>query len=82
MRMTRSAAIVSAGTEEGVRRADALLIVTPEYSYSIPGVLKNALDWACRPRGQRLVWEAAAIMGASPGAIEPLEPNTICGRFL
>jgi chromate reductase len=47
-------------------RADALLIVTPEYNYSIPGVLKNAIDWACRPHGDR-AWsgKAAAIMGAS-----------------
>src|SRR5258708_5330187 len=53
-----------------VCRADALLIVTPEYNYSIPGVLKNALDWACRPLGDS-VWsgKAGAIMGASPGAI-------------
>src|SRR5579863_8656791 len=53
-----------------IRRADALLIVTPEYNYSIPGVLKNALDWACRPYGDS-AWsgKAAAIMGASPGAI-------------
>src|SRR3984957_15152296 len=34
-----------------IRRADALLIVTPEYNYSIPGALKNAIDWACRPHG-------------------------------
>src|SRR5258708_8234844 len=34
-----------------VRRADALLIVTPEYNYSIPGALKNPLDWPCRPHG-------------------------------
>src|ERR1700681_4175199 len=53
-----------------IRRADALLIVTPEYNYSIPGVLKNALDWACRPQGDS-AWsgKAAAIMGASLGAI-------------
>ena len=56
--------------KERIRRADALLIVTPEYNYSIPGVLKNALDWACRPYGDS-AWsgKAAAIMGASPSAI-------------
>ena len=32
-----------------IREADAILIVTPEYNYSIPGVLKNAIDWASRP---------------------------------
>jgi chromate reductase len=53
-----------------IRRADALLIVTPGYYYSIPGVLKNALDWACRPQGDS-AWsgKAAAIMGVSLGAI-------------
>ena len=53
-----------------IRRADALLIVTPEYNYSIPGVLKNAIDWASRPHGDS-AWfgKSAAIMGASPGAI-------------
>jgi len=34
-----------------VREADAILLVTPEYNYSIPGVLKNAIDWASRPSG-------------------------------
>src|SRR5260370_3377603 len=53
-----------------IRRTDALLIVTPEYNYSIPGVLKNAIDWACRPYGDS-AWsgKAAAIMGASLSAI-------------
>jgi chromate reductase, NAD(P)H dehydrogenase (quinone) len=53
-----------------IRRADALLIVTPEYNYSVPGVLKNAIDFACRPYGES-AWsgKAAAIMGASLGAI-------------
>lgn len=51
-----------------VRAADAILIATPEYNYSIPGVLKNALDWASRPYGDS-AWDNkfVAIMGASPG---------------
>ncbi len=48
--------------------ADGILFATPEYNYSIPGVLKNAIDWASRPFGQNS-WEnkAVAIIGASPG---------------
>ena len=47
---------------------DGLLFVTPEYSRSIPGVLKNALDHGSRPRGQS-VWggKRAGVLGASPG---------------
>lgn len=37
---------------EVLRRADAVLVCTPEYAYSIPGVLKNALDWAATPKGR------------------------------
>jgi chromate reductase len=53
-----------------IREADAVLFVTPEYNYSIPGVLKNAIDWASRPYGDS-AWNGkpAAIMGASIGAI-------------
>lgn len=47
--------------------ADALLLVTPEYNYSIPGVLKNAIDWASRPPDQPFDGKPVAIMGASPG---------------
>ena len=48
--------------------ADALLIVTPEYNYGVPGVLKNAIDWASRPAGKSaLNRKPAAIMGCSPG---------------
>jgi chromate reductase len=48
--------------------ADALLIATPEYNHSIPGVLKNALDWASRPSGTAPTnGKPAAILGASPG---------------
>lgn len=52
-----------------IRAADALLFVTPEYNYSIPGVLKNAIDWASRPPEQPFAGKPAAIMGASPGAL-------------
>jgi chromate reductase, NAD(P)H dehydrogenase (quinone) len=53
-----------------IREADAILFVTPEYNYSVPGVLKNAIDWASRPYGDS-AWNGkpAAIMGASPSAI-------------
>src|SRR5215217_685725 len=53
-----------------IREADAILIVTPEYNYSVPGVLKNAIDWASRPYGDN-AWDGkpAAIMGASVGTI-------------
>jgi chromate reductase, NAD(P)H dehydrogenase (quinone) len=52
-----------------IREADAILIATPEYNYSVPGVLKNAIDWASRPYGDN-AWEGkpVAIMGASVGA--------------
>jgi chromate reductase len=51
-----------------IREADAILIATPEYNYSVPGVLKNALDWASRPYGDS-AWNGkpVAIMGASVG---------------
>jgi chromate reductase, NAD(P)H dehydrogenase (quinone) len=53
-----------------VREAHAILIATPEYNYSIPGVLKNVIDWASRPYGDS-AWDGkpVAIMGASPGAL-------------
>jgi chromate reductase, NAD(P)H dehydrogenase (quinone) len=53
---------------EAMREADAVLVVTPEYNHSIPGVLKNALDWASRPAGQSaLMGKPAAVIGASTG---------------
>ena len=53
-----------------VKAADGILFVTPEYNYSIPGVLKNAIDWASRPYGDS-AWagKPVAIMGASVGVI-------------
>lgn len=54
--------------KEQIKAADAILFVTPEYNYSIPGVLKNAIDWASRPYGDS-AWQGkpVAIMGASVG---------------
>ena len=56
--------------KQRVRAADAILFVTPEYNYSMPGVLKNAIDWGSRPYGDN-AWDGkpAAIMGASIGMI-------------
>ena len=54
--------------KEQIRKADALLIATPEYNYSIPGVLKNAIDWASRaPQDSPLRHKPIALMGASTG---------------
>jgi chromate reductase len=57
-----------AAFKTALTRADAVLILTPEYSYSIPGVLKNALDWASRPAGRSVLRrKPLAMMGASVG---------------
>jgi chromate reductase len=54
--------------KSALARADAVLIFTPEYSYSIPGVLKNALDWASRPTGRSVMkGMPLAMLGASIG---------------
>lgn len=53
-----------------IRAADAILLVTPEYNYSMPGVLKNAIDWASRPYGDS-AWndKPVAVMSAAGGAL-------------
>ena len=56
--------------KETIGRASAVLFVTPEYNRSIPGALKNAIDWASRPWGQNSFNHMpAAVIGASPGQI-------------
>ena len=64
---------IPAAVREFKRRimaANAILFATPEYNYSIPGALKNAIDWASRPYGES-AWQGkpAAILGASPGQL-------------
>lgn len=54
--------------KQSIAQADALLVATPEYNHGVPGVLKNAIDWASRPRvTSPLRDKAVAVMGASPG---------------
>lgn len=54
---------------EKIRAADGLLFFSPEYNYSIPGVLKNAIDWLSRVDPNPFAKKPTAIIGASPGAI-------------
>ena len=66
-----------------IRRADAILIATPEYNFSVPGVLKNAIDWASRPFGDS-AWtdKPAAIMGASPDELGPARAQSHLRQIL
>jgi chromate reductase, NAD(P)H dehydrogenase (quinone) len=53
--------------KQAISDADGMLIATPEYQQGVPGMLKNALDWASRPSGRSVLQEKpVAIMGASP----------------
>jgi chromate reductase, NAD(P)H dehydrogenase (quinone) len=54
--------------KQAIRAADALLIATPEYNHGVPGVMKNAIDWASRPAGKSpMSTKPVGIVGASPG---------------
>ena len=56
--------------KDAIAHVDAVLFVTPEYNRSIPGGLKNAIDWASRPYGQNsFTRKPSAVIGTSPGAI-------------
>lgn len=60
-----------AALKDEIARADGLLVATPEYNHSIPGVMKNAVDWLSRPAsdiGRVFAGKPVALMGASPGA--------------
>lgn len=56
--------------KRAIANVDAVLFVTPEFNRSIPGALKNAIDWASRPYGQNaFARKPSAVIGTSPGAI-------------
>lgn len=56
--------------KDAIARVDALIFVTPEYNRSIPGSLKNAIDWGSRPWGQNsFAQKPSAVIGTSPGKI-------------
>ncbi|RYY72386.1 MAG: NAD(P)H-dependent oxidoreductase [Comamonadaceae bacterium] len=55
--------------KQKIKAADAVLIATPEYNFSIPGVLKNTLDWMSRPPETPFTGKVVAILGASPGPV-------------
>lgn len=56
--------------KKAIAEVDAILFITPEYNRSIPGGLKNAIDWASRPYGQNsFTHKPSAVIGTSPGAI-------------
>ena len=61
---------VARAFKQSIAQADALLFITPEYNRSIPGALKNAIDWGSRPYGQNaFTRKPSGVIGASPGAI-------------
>lgn len=61
---------VALAFKDAIKASDAVLFVTPEYNRSIPGGLKNAIDWASRPYGTNaFTRKPSAVIGASPGAI-------------
>jgi chromate reductase len=61
---------VATAFKNAIRASDAILFVTPEYNRSVPGALKNAIDWASRPYGQNaFTHKPSAVIGASVGKI-------------
>jgi chromate reductase len=61
---------VARAFKKAIADVDAVLFVTPEYNRSIPGGLKNAIDWASRPWGQNsFARKASGVIGTSPGSI-------------
>jgi chromate reductase, NAD(P)H dehydrogenase (quinone) len=73
---------VATAFKEAILAADAVLFVTPEYNRSIPGALKNAIDWASRPYGTNaFTRKPSAVIGTSPVRSAPPSGNSICAAF-
>ena len=62
--------------KEAIARADGVMIITPEYNWSVPGVLKNAIDWASRV-DKVFIDKPVMTLGATPGMLGPFVPNCI-----
>ena len=69
--------------KDAIVAVDAVLFVTPRYNRSIPGALKNAIDWASRPYGTNaFTRKPSAIIGTSPERSAQRSPNNISAAFL
>lgn len=72
-----------AALKRAIAAAGAVLVATPEYNHSVPGVLKNAIDWASRPSGKSpLTGKVVAITGASPGSMGTVRAQGDLRRIL
>lgn len=72
-----------AAFRDALERADGLLVATPEYNHSIPGVLQNALDWASRPAfASPLAGLPVGVMGAAPGSVGTARAQEVLKRVL
>src|SRR5690349_6179309 len=73
---------VARALKEAIADVDAILFVTPEYNRSIPGGLKNAIDWASRPYGKNsFTRKPSAVIGTSPVRSAPQSPSKVSAAF-
>lgn len=72
-----------AALKDAISEADGILFASPEYNYSMTGVLKNALDWASRPAYKSvLAGKPVAVISVAKGHVGGGAPNRTCSRFL
>ena len=65
---------------DAIRAADGVIFNTPEYNFSLPGGLKNALDWVSRLQNQPFAGKPIALQSASPGPVGGARVHTTCAR--